>query len=248
MHTSTLTDIARKLAYVGTLQARIAELMEATDWSVGEISRITGVSSSAVSQWKDGPTKTIKIGPATKLAVASGYSAVWIATGEGPKKPTSNVIALHAEDDLPDDFIQVAEYKVKFSGGNGQTVVSYDLQEESEPATYRLSWMQRMRLSPDKLKRFKVKGDSMEPLLFDGDSVLVNLAENDFSQLSDGKVYAIRYGNELRVKRLFRRLDGGLVLHSDNPAYKDEDLTPALVAEHITIIGRVRDKSGSGGL
>lgn len=234
-----------------TLQDRIAELMAATGWSVGEISRITGVSSSAVSQWKDGPTKSIKIGPATRLGTASGYSAVWIATGEGPRKEADrpgNVIALHAEDDLPDDFVQVAEYLVRFSGGNGHTAVSYELLEAAEPATYRLSWMQHMRLSPDKLKRFKVKGDSMEPLLFDGDSVLVNLAENDFAQLLDGKVYAIRYGNELRVKRLYRRLDGGLVLRSDNPAYKDEDLTPQLVAEHITLIGRVRDKSGSGGL
>lgn len=159
-----------------------------------------------------------------------------------------NVIALHSEDALPEDIVQIPEYRIKFSGGNGSVAMSYELAEEMEPATYRRSWMQRMRLNPEKLKRFKVKGDSMEPLLFGGDSVLVNMAENDLKEIQDGKVYAIRYGEELRVKRLYRRLDGGLTLRSYNPEHKDEDLTPDLVTQHITVIGRVRDKSGAGGL
>ena len=62
------------------------------------------------------------------------------------------------------------------------------------------------------------------------------------------KVYALRYGNDLRIKRLYRRLDGTLILRSDNPRYKDEEVPPVLAEEHITIIGRVRDKSGAGGL
>lgn len=88
----------------------------------------------------------------------------------------------------------------------------------------------------------------MEPLLFPGDTVLVNQAENDIKELLDGKVYAIRYGNDLRVKRLFRKLNGSLILRSENPLYQDEEVTPDLVHQHITIIGRVRDKSGTGGL
>lgn len=160
----------------------------------------------------------------------------------------SNVLALDPEDELPEDVVQIPEYKVRFSGGNGNTAIDYELSEESEPATYRRSWMQRLHLNPEKLKRFKVKGDSMESLLYNGDSVLVNLAENDIKQLIDGKIYAIRYGNELRVKRLYRKLDGSLVLRSENLNYKDEDVPPALVQQHITIIGRVRDKSGAGGL
>jgi len=235
---------------MSTLQERIAEIMGTTGLSVGDLAKISDVSSSAVTQWKDGPTNTIKAGPATKLEAATKYSARWIATGEGPKfkAERSNVIALHPEDDLPDDVVQIPEYKVRFSGGDGNVVIDYELSEESQPATYRLSWMQRMHFNPDKLKRFKVKGNSMEPLLFNGDSVLVNEAESDMEQIVDGKVYAIRYGNELRVKRLYRRLDGSLTLHSENPDFKDEDVPPELVEQHITIIGRVRDKSGVGGL
>ena len=66
--------------------------------------------------------------------------------------------------------------------------------------------------------------------------------------VTDGKLYAIRYGDELRVKYLSRRLDGILILRSVNPIYKDEEVSPELASEHITVIGRVRDASGPGGL
>lgn len=69
-----------------TLQDRIAKLMTETGKTVGELADIAGVSSSAVTQWKDGPTKSLKTAPATKLAAATGFSAMWIATGAGPEK------------------------------------------------------------------------------------------------------------------------------------------------------------------
>lgn len=69
-----------------TLQERIAKLMAETGKTVGDLAEIAGVSSSAVTQWKDGPTKSLKTAPAVKLATATGFSAMWIATGTGPEK------------------------------------------------------------------------------------------------------------------------------------------------------------------
>jgi len=69
-----------------TLQDRIATLMAETGKTVGELAEIAGVSSSAVTQWKEGPTKSLKTEPATKLAAATGFSALWIATGAGAVK------------------------------------------------------------------------------------------------------------------------------------------------------------------
>ncbi len=85
----------------------------------------------------------------------------------------------------------------------------------------------------------------MEPLLYARDTILVNEEE---TTVVDGKLYAIRYGDELRVKYLRKLLDGTLVLHSVNPLYDDEKVSPELAQEHISIIGRVRDRSGTGGL
>lgn len=81
-----LIRLISKLSYMNTLQDRIAELMAATGLTVGQMAEIAGVSSSAASQWKDGPTKALKAGPATRLAERTGFRARWIADGDGPKK------------------------------------------------------------------------------------------------------------------------------------------------------------------
>ncbi len=95
---STLTRIDSKIAYMSTLQDRMAELISETKLSVGEIALIAGVSSSAASQWKDGPTKSIKIVPATRISEATGFSAMWLSTGVGPKKRPVKTLASENDD------------------------------------------------------------------------------------------------------------------------------------------------------
>lgn len=231
---------------------RLEAALQHLGWGPTELAARTGVAMPTISaivkrasNRTDFKEDLIKGFPPDKI------SHIWLRDETGEMTEVASrphIIAKHREDPSRDEEIEIAEYNVRFSGGNGSTVIDYDLSEESEPATYRLSWIQRMKLNPEKLKRFKVRGDSMEPLLFPGDTVLVNQAENDIKELLDGKVYAIRYGNDLRVKRLFRKLNGSLILRSENPLYQDEEVTPDLVHQHITIIGRVRDKSGTGGL
>ena len=222
------------------------------------------VSRAAVAQWesKDPKTRTTpKFDNLQTIHEKTGCPLAWLVSDESDidaewmnlaltddtEEFRSNVIAVHHEDKLPPEFIKIPEYKISFSAGNGHTM-SYEIVEEGTPVTYRLDWFRAQRMSPDRAIRFKVVGDSMEPLLYDGDSVLVDMSENSISSVIDGKVYAIRYMNDLRIKRLYKKLDGTLTLRSDNPHYKDEDVPPALVDEHISIIGRVRDRSGAGSL
>ncbi|TWI41056.1 peptidase S24-like protein [Pseudoduganella flava] len=155
----------------------------------------------------------------------------------------SLITAFDPDDGLAEDMVLVPESRIEFAGGDGR--INYELVEDQEPATYRRSWFQKYGLNPDHVRRFRVTGDSMEPLLFPRDTILVNLDE---TQVVDGRLYAIRYGEQLRVKYLSRRLDGTLILRSVNPLYKDEEVPPEVVEEHITVIGRVRDRSGTGGL
>ena len=156
----------------------------------------------------------------------------------------SKVSATHPDDVHPDDVVYVPESRIEFSAGNGRTA-AYELIEDQEPASYRLSWFQKYGINPKHVRRFRVSGDSMEPMLFARDTILVNMDETN---VVDGKMYAIRYGDELRVKYLSRRIDGTMILRSVNPLYKPEELTPEMASEHITVIGRVRDASGTGGL
>jgi phage repressor protein C with HTH and peptisase S24 domain len=252
-------------------------LPERLHWAIGEeekrrgktiknaeLARAAKTSSTSVGFWLDG-VNGISAAKARLLGEFLHVDPLWLELGEGSpvgsarsqlprdaerrqaarEQPSnrSAVTAYDPEDGIPDDVVLVPESRIEFAGGNGR--INYELVEDEEPATYRRSWFQKYGINPDRVRRFRVAGDSMEPMLYARDTILVNLDE---TQVVDGRLYALRYGDQLRVKYLSRRLDGTLVLRSVNPAYKDEEVPAELANEHITVIGRVRDRSGTGGL
>lgn len=94
----------------------------------------------------------------------------------------------------------------------------------------------KMRVTrKDQLAFMVVTGEALTPQLRPGDIVLVDQAQ---TEVSDGQVYVIRYGDELRFRRLARRFDGGLILRSDNP-HPTEEVVSAQDATLIRVIGRV---------
>ena len=229
-----------------TLAERLKKKREEIGLTQADLAKKSGIKSQAtIGMLETGIRKSSSYMP--KIAKALGVSYEWLTEGKGEVEntPLSNVIAHHLDDPLPEGLVLIPEYKVSFSAGNGS--INYEI-EEASPKIYEIAWFAREGFNHKNAKRFRVTGNSMEPTLYQGDSVLVNMAENSFDQIIEGAIYALRYSSELRVKRIFRKLDGSLVLHSDNPMYKQEELPPEMVNEHITIIGRVRDKSGVGGL
>lgn len=222
--------------------------------SQSDLAKALNASSQTVNNWEARGMSKQGMLDAERLI---GCSAIWLETGTGNMWSTGSpshgvhenhapylVDAKHPDDAPRTDVVFVHESRIEFSAGNGSTA-RYELIEDEEPATYRLSWFQKYGINPKRVRRFRVSGDSMEPMLYARDTILVNMDETN---VVDGKLYAIRYGDDLRVKYLSRRLDGTLTLRSVNPAYKNEEIPPEMVAEHITVIGRVRDTSGTGGL
>lgn len=74
-------------------------------------------------------------------------------------------------------------------------------------------WIVQRGYSPSNLIAIHVRGESMEPTFYDGDLVVLNLAD---TRPIDGGVYAINYEGEPVVKRMSRDA-GEWWLTSDNP-------------------------------
>lgn len=92
-------------------------------------------------------------------------------------------------------------------------------------------WLEENDLSERTLVAVKIKGDSMQTTMFEGDIAVVNTA--DISR-KNGGVFALNYNGEAVIKRLkYERREWYLV--SDNSEYKP---APCSGAECI-VIGRV---------
>ena len=81
---------------MATLQERLHELMAECGFEHADLVRISGETSSVVSQWlgkTERPTKRVgRVSSAIRLSRASGFCAEWIADGIGPKKPPARLV------------------------------------------------------------------------------------------------------------------------------------------------------------
>lgn len=163
---------------------------------------------------------------------------------DSPAPSMQPILAWNHEDDLPPgEFVMIPRLAVHLSAGNGheQTEIEF---VKKQPQAFRADWIRQKRLKPAKLAAMSASGNSMEPRIWDGDSVVVDTSQTN---VVDGKVYALWYDGGERVKRLFRLPGGGLRIRSDNPAFETIELAASEV-DHVRILGRVVQISGDGGL
>jgi phage repressor protein C with HTH and peptisase S24 domain len=80
----------------------------------------------------------------------------------------------------------------------------------------------RTPINTNKIKGIQVDGDSMEPTLRDGDYVLIDENIN----FGTNGIYAIQYGGQILIKRLQFKMDGTILIISDNDKYDKEVFNP----------------------
>jgi repressor LexA len=91
----------------------------------------------------------------------------------------------------------------------------------------------RLGVSPATLTMITAHGDSMEPLIHDGDALFVDMADRRLS--SRPGIFVIRLDDALLVKRV-ARIGLEVQVTSDNPA---APLITPVRADRVTVIGRV---------
>ena len=101
------------------------------------------------------------------------------------------------------------------AGGGSFEIEAVPVEEYPFPR----QWLSRMG-TPSAMAFMDVIGDSMEPSIFDGDMVLV---DQSGIRITPHAVYAVGVEDAVYIKRIEQR-GGGIILHSDNPAYSDMEL------------------------
>jgi phage repressor protein C with HTH and peptisase S24 domain len=109
------------------------------------------------------------------------------------------------------DRLLIKHVNLKLSAGITGFGVEMSV-EDKTPLGFQREWFNKRGYNPDKLLAVTVSGQSMEPRLNDGDTVIINTAD---AKPVDGDVFAINYEGELLIKRLVRD-DGDWWLSSDN--------------------------------
>lgn len=201
----------------------------------------TNLSESRLAQllsttYRDGTAFTEKT--ARKVEMLAGLPPLYFDQGvvevaeTAAKAPPGFMQVRPAGEDDP-AFTLIRKVKLRLSAGISGFEVEPD-RFDGATASIPTDWMRRKGLSWETLLAMHVRGESMQPSLYEGDLVVVNTADK---QPVDGEVFAVNYEGEPVIKRLVRDA-GRWWLVSDNP---DQRQYHRKVCEGDTciIVGRV---------
>ena len=201
---------------------RLAVLARRQGSSLAALSRMLGRNATYLQQFiTKGSPRKLEEADRRKLAQFFG-----VAEAE-----------LGAPEDLSYDgrgeWVEVPRLPLEASAGPGAVgaaEIAFD--------AFRFSrrWLREQGLDPALLSSIRVLGESMDPLLRDGDEILVDRTPRPFRE----GVHVVRLGEALHVKLLQAVPPGRLRLISKNEAYEPVDVAMA----DVDVVGRVVWKGG----
>lgn len=198
-----------------TFAERLQAAIGATSQAV--VAKRAGISTSVLNKYLQGSEPGAM--KAARLAKVLDVNFLWLVTGEGAPSAAARGFA-----SIPIYDVRLAAGAASFSEGArvlGEMPVDQGLLRSLG------------RTSADELAVFEAEGDSMFPLIHDGGRVIADLGD---TRLREG-IFAFRFDDELRIKRLRRTAEGVEVI-SQNPLYEPELLTGPDLQDRFSIIGR----------
>lgn len=228
-----------------TLADRLKEARLKADKTQGDVADAAGIKQPTYQALEAGKTKKSAYLP--EIAKFLGVDVDWLKNGNGeasiskPRdgQPIADVKFRGVEfwdNDTPldDDEFEVPYYKdVELTGGCGSFEQHDDGRRRikyGKTAAYASGASQTQSIC------MTLVGDSMEDRIAAGSMIAVDLSKKD---VREGKIYAFRHGQLLRVKYLIPKPDGGLIIRSHNKAYEDEHINAEEVENDINMIGWV---------
>ena len=124
-------------------------------------------------------------------------------------------------------------YEIAASAGSGAVVQSEQIVDH---LTFKAEWLKvTLGLSPAQAAVISVVGDSMEPYLADGDLILIDMG---VARIENDSIYVLQSGDSLLVKRIQKKIDGTVIVRSDNARYEPEQFQGD-AAERLRVVGRL---------
>lgn len=226
------------MAGMELLSDRIKWIYSNRNMSQSKLARAAGVKAPSVKDWEEGNTRGLRADVALNIAKKLNVNIDWLITGNGSPETAPTVIDKNSE-----EYVHVYLSRVVFQAGYGAEPT---IEEETSGELIRLrrTFFDAHHLNAAKCTCFPVEGESMQPLIYEGEYVIVDTTQNDLRYIKEGKIYAISVEGLPRIKRLFTKMDGSLIIRSENKNF-GEDVIRGEQLNTIKLIGRVVARIGA---
>lgn len=237
------------LSRFSELGKRIRQIRtEVADLTRDEMSALFGITRSSLQLYEEGKREP-KPSLLFAICLQYGIEAKWLLMGmgemlEGDWEPggvavePQTYVKGECEDVLGnpvdlEDFVFIPRYDIKAAAGYGAAIPS---EAPMFSMAFRRYWIDNyLRLDPDNLAVWSVKGDSMSGVLNDKDAILINLADRN----PGSGLYVLRLDGDVIVKRVQRLPGGKLEVRSANDAYSSFEVSLSDPGSDVEVLGRV---------
>ncbi|WP_320034832.1 S24 family peptidase [Halarcobacter sp.] len=203
---------------------RLVKAREYLGYNQSKFSEKLDLAAQSLARYEKNKTKP-SMEFVSKLTNMFNINSNWLLTGTGK---------ILLENESSENNSLVAEPKPKYEpssnnyqidllnvrAGAGEGIYNYVI-ETVDTISLDKSFF-RTPINTNKVKGIQVDGDSMEPTLRHGDYVLID--EN--ITFGTNGIYAIQYGGQILIKRLQFKIDGSILIISDNQKYEKEIFNP----------------------
>lgn len=191
-----------------------------------ELGDLSGVSYQTVGKWeredKDGGTAP-KRDRLPVVAAVLKVTETWLLTGNSdtvePDRTTSKYVFIRPYHSP--SHLETARLKRHYE-------ISALSDDEQDSYAYRIDWMKKHGFEADDCVVVLAKDNAMNL----GEQCLVDTSKR---AIVDAQPYALDGPAGVRLRRLFMRFDGKVILRADNPTYPEEVAAPG----DLHIVGRV---------
>lgn len=205
--------------------------------SVRSFAMRAGVAETTLRQHLSGRSEP-NMSQLIKIASTANVQIDWLATGELPKEKSSPDANAQATpcicmDGFNEEYVLIPGYHLTVSTGSGS---AWNGEQVKRHLAFRRKWLKYRGLDASRLAVVFAKGDSMQPTINNGDSILVDTSKN---QVVDGSIFVLRLGDDLYAKRLQKNIDGGITVISDNRTEYPIQVVHPDQMDSLAVIGKV---------
>jgi len=204
---------------IGCFKERLKTAM--ASHSLRGFSKMCGLSEATLRSYLSGTTYPT-LDRLTQIAGASKVDPQWLAFGT-EQDDSAEMAGM-------EDYAFVPLYDAQCSAGDGAWNENCRVLTHISFTRYSL---RKQGLTPEHLSAIRIDGDSMEPVLHSGDTVLI---DHTRTTIEGEGIYILRLDGHLYAKRLQRQFNGVSII-SANTVY-DKVLVPQDQLHELEIIGR----------
>lgn len=198
-----------------------------------KLSALASISEPTMNHYETGkripPVETL-----LNLARVLECDAGWLLTGKGSSHPaTEKTHHGMVEESTDSGFVFVPQYDIGLVGDK-EFIQSSQVVDH---LAFKREWvLHELRSEPDQLLLIRCTGDAMEPTIRPDDLLLVDRSTEKKNQ--DG-VFLLNIEGGLYLRRVERRIDGGLIVRGDKPGSAQQEIISKKDEDKLNLIGRV---------